>query len=250
MESQRLLTIQRGVAFLEHLAKGGPTTVAVLARSFGVPVSTAYRYVAALREAGMIWDLPGGRLGLGPRCVQLELGFRAALDQWAPCQPVMRELALATGETVALLVPLGREAVCIDTVQSPHTLRYSFERGMATPMVRGAAGKIMLAHLHPDRLDELLDRDGHLDGDEQRRLIAELSQVRHCGYAVSLEEIDRGAWAVAVPVSGEAGNLEGVLCTIAPTVRVEGREAFLIGATKEAGARLPSIAGWWGPDGR
>lgn len=243
MESQRLLTIERGAAFLGLLAKEGPTTVANLAATAGLPVSTAYRYVAALRDAGLIWELPGGRVGLGPRCVQLELGFREALDAWVPRQPVMLDLAEATGETVSLLVPLDHEAVCIDTEFSPQTLRYAFERGMTIPLVRGAAGKAILAHLDPDRIVRHIT-DGALKAEERKHLQEELPRIRELGYAVSREEIDRGAWAAAVPVFDEDGEVEGSLCIIAPTVRVEGREAFLIAATQEAGRRLPSIKGW------
>lgn len=244
VDSQRLLTIERGIGFLERLAKDGPMAVSGLAQASGLPASTVYRYVAALRESGMIWDLPGGQLGLGPRCVQLELGFREALDTWVPCQPVMRELAAVTGETVALLVPLGCEAVCIDTVLSPQTLRYSFERGMTTPLVRGAAGKAMLAHFEPSRQQAMVAASPLLQDDERAPLLEELSIIRRRGTAVSREELDRGAWAAAVPVFDVAGAVEGTLCVIAPTVRAEGRETFLIGATKEAGGRLPSIKGW------
>lgn len=243
MESQRLLTIERGAAFLSLLAREGPTTVAKLAAAAKLPVSTAYRYVASLRDAGLIWELPGGRVGLGPRCVQLELGFREALDAWVPRQPVMMELAEATGETVSLLVPLDHEVVCIDTEFSPQTLRYAFERGMTTPLVRGAAGKAVLAHLDPDRIVRSM-ADAELQAEERTRLHDELPRIREVGFAVSREEVDLGAWAVAVPVFDESGDVEGALCLIAPTVRVVGREAYLIAATREAGRRLPSIKGW------
>lgn len=243
MGSQQLATIERGMAYLIGLARDGPMTVQELAGRFGAPVSTAYRYVAALREAGMVWDLPGGRVGLGPRSVQLELGFRKALDEWSPCQGIMRELAEATGETVALLVPLGHEVVCVDTVESAQPLRYSLAKGMAKPMLRGAPAKAMLPFLPPEFLDELLGADTVPAAADRREILAELPGIRARGYAVSREEVDRGVWAVGVPVLNDAGGLEGALSLLAPLVRVEGRETFLVNATVEAAAQIPTLPG-------
>ncbi|MEJ2358429.1 MAG: IclR family transcriptional regulator, partial [Deinococcales bacterium] len=203
----------------------------------------AYRYVAALRDAGMIWDLPAGRVGLGPRSVQLELGFRKALDEWSPCQGVMRELAEVTGETVALLVPLGHEAVCVDTVESAQPLRYSLAKGMTKPMLRGAPAKAMLPFLTPEFLNELLRAEEGPAAVDRDTILAELPGIRAQGYAVSREEVDRGVWAVGVPVLNDAGGLEGALSLLAPLVRVEGREAFLVNATVEAAAQIPTIPG-------
>lgn len=242
MGSQQLRTLERGVAVLIELAKAGPMTVPLLAQRLEVPVSTAYRYVASLREAGMVWDLPGARFGLGPRCVQLDLGFRRSLDEWSPCQPVMAELAGTTGETVALLVPVRFEAVCVDIVESGYALRYSLAKGSSRPMLRGAAGKAMLAHLAPEMLEELLERDGGLGGDRRSGLLEELRHVRSRGYAVGRGESDRGVWSVGVPVLDENGGLEAALSLLAPTVRSKGREAFLIQSTLEAAASLPTIS--------
>ncbi|HKI59276.1 MAG TPA: IclR family transcriptional regulator [Trueperaceae bacterium] len=243
MGSQQLLTIQRAIAYLVQLADGGPTTAQQLAARFDVPTSTVYRYVAALKDAGMVWELPGGRLGLGPRCVQLEVGFRRALDAWSPYRPVMRDLAAATGETVALLVPVDAEAVCIDTVESDKPLRYTFSKGVAKPMLRGASAKAMLAYMPEERLECLLADDAAMDEHAREALLAELPVIRQRGYAVSQEEVDQGVWAVGVPVLNGAGEIEGSLSIIAPTFRVKGREAFLIRATLEAGTRIPSIQG-------
>jgi len=241
--SQQLLTVQRAIAYLLHLAGEGPTSVPRMAEHFGVPVSTAYRYVAALKDAGLVWVLPGGALGLGPRCVQLETSFRQSVDSWSPYRAVMGELARITGETVALLVPLEHEAVCIDTVESDQPLRYTFSKGVAKPMLRGASTKVMLPYLPDHCVEALFERDTVLGPEGRVRLMADLPRIRQQGYAVSREEVDQGVWAVGVPVLNDSGKLEGALSIIAPIFRVEGREAFLIRATLEATKQMPSILG-------
>jgi len=239
--SQQLQTIERGVGYLVWLAKHGPSTVQQLAAGVGMPVSTVYRYVATLRDSGLLWDLPEGRLGLGPRCVQLELGFRQALDAWAHCQPVMRDLAAATGETVALLVPLGREAVCVDIVESRQPLRYALSRGMTQPLLRGAPCRAMLPYLGTDALEALMAGPEGLCPAERDRLLDELPLIRERGFAVSREEADRGVWAVGAPVLDHDGGLEGALGLLAPLARTEGRESFLVHATMEAAGKIRTI---------
>ncbi len=240
MGSQQLQTIERGVGYLVWLTKHGPSTVQQLAAGVGVPVSTVYRYVATLRDAGLLWDLPEGRLGLGPRCVQLELGFRQALDAWAHCQPVMRDLAGATGETVALMVPLGHEAVCVDIVESRQPLRYALARGMTQPLL-GVPSRAMLPYLAPDALAASLAGQAAFGPAERARVLDELPRIRERGFVVGREEVDRGVWAVGAPVLDHDGGLEGALGLLAPLARTEGRESFLAHATMEAAGKIRTI---------
>src|SRR6185312_563155 len=59
--------------------------------------------------------------------------------------PVMRGLSLRPGETVILVRPIGRSAVCVHRVQSPQQLRISFEAGQPLPLDRGASARLLLA---------------------------------------------------------------------------------------------------------
>ena len=76
--STSIQSVERAVAllrlFLPNVASLGPTDIAQLS---GMSVSTAHRYCAALRKAGLLrYDPATGRYGLGGGCI--ELGLAAA----------------------------------------------------------------------------------------------------------------------------------------------------------------------------
>lgn len=243
VHSQNLHTVEKAVSCLFFLADAGPSTAQAIAEGCGLAYSTAYRYLSALKSANMVREMADRRYGLGPRCVQLESAFRSSLTEHSEYGTVMQDLAVATGETVALLAPVDDDAICIDTVESSLPLRYTFAKGVVKPMLRGASAKVMLAFMPHGRVDALLARDTTMDADAKAELRSRLPAIRSAGYAVTAEEVDAGVWAVGAPVFGADGEMEGSLSTIAPLFRAEGREAFFVRATVEAAKRIPGVLG-------
>lgn len=241
LSSSQLATIDRAAACLACLAEAGPSTATEVARAIGLATSTTYRYLAALRSAALVWDLPGNRYGLGPLCLQLEASFRRV--QTASYKPVISDLAAATGETVALLIPVDHRAICIDTVESSKPLRYAFSRGASKSMLRGASAKAMLPHLDLDVVERLMKDEPNFGADERTALLGELPGIRDRGYVTTCGEVDEGVWAVGVPVFDDSKRLQGSLSTIAPMSRASGREPFLVRATVEAAAQVREILG-------
>ncbi|MFN3337985.1 MAG: IclR family transcriptional regulator, partial [Thermomicrobium sp.] len=97
---------------------GRPLTVSELTELMGLPRSTVYRYVNVLRSHGLLWSIGGGRYAVGPRAMQLARSFEETVSLATVCRPVMERLAHETQETVALVVPVGERAVCIEAVES------------------------------------------------------------------------------------------------------------------------------------
>ncbi len=225
------------------IAEHAPITVGELARMLDVPVSTTYRHVAALRKHGLVWELADQRLAAGPRCVQLENSFRQTFDQ-SSYREVMQQLARDSGETLALLVPHGREAICIDTLESTQPLRYTFSKGVARSMIRGASAKAMLPWLDERLVLELVQDSDELDEAGRDRLLAELPLIRQRGFATSLGEVDQGVWAVGAPVFKANGALDASLSVIAPHFRVQGQEERFTRLTVSAATAMSRSNGW------
>jgi DNA-binding IclR family transcriptional regulator len=88
-----------------------------------------------------------------------------------------------------------------------------FRRG---PLHRGASAKILAAHLEPGERRRLLDAVG------APGLQDELDQIRRDGYAVTVQELDEGAAAVAAPILDRRGRLVAGLSIAGPAARVTG----------------------------
>lgn len=201
---------------------GRALTVSELTELLGLPRSTVYRYLKVLRSHGLLWSIGGGRYAIGPRAMQLARSFEETVSLATVCRPIMEQLAHETQETVALVVPVGEQAVCIETVESRQPLRYSFQRGVARSLLRGASAKAMLPYL-PHAVVERAMVNAGLNEGARAALWAEIRQIARQGYAESEGEVDRGVWAVGAPVVGAHGELLGALSVIVPVVRLTAR---------------------------
>jgi DNA-binding IclR family transcriptional regulator len=171
-----------------------------LAAATGIALPSVYRYITLLRETGLLTGDERGSYRLSARLIGLARAAEAAEGIIDLADPVMRELAAHTGETVILLRLIGRSAVCVHRVQSPQRLRIAFEPGQPLPLHRGASAKMLLAGLAPEVRKEYLAPLAERDPEAAARLESQVILAGRRGYAVSEEEIETGVWAVSAPV--------------------------------------------------
>jgi DNA-binding IclR family transcriptional regulator len=124
--------------------------------------------------------------------------------------------------------------MCLEMVDSQHSLRCSFEKGRAVPLKAGASAKCLLAFMPARARAEVLDSvfDHHPAG--RAAIETELQQIRAQGYAVSDSEVDPGVWGVSAPIFRHSGRGTGSGASItlmAPSTRAIGRESQLIDGT-------------------
>jgi DNA-binding IclR family transcriptional regulator len=171
-----------------------------LAAATGIALPSVYRYITLLRETGLLTGDERGSYRLSARLIGLARAAEAAESIIDIADPMMRELAARTGETVILVRLIGRSAVCVHRVQSAQRLRISFEPGQPLSLERGATARVLLAGLPPDARKEYLTPLAQRDPQAAARLEARVIQVARQGYEVSEEEIEKGVLAVSAPV--------------------------------------------------
>ena len=213
----------------------GPLSIAALAEQTGLAQSTLYRQVALLKRWGFVAE-HDGEYGPGPLSVQLAWGFDQSSFLIHEAQPDMAALAVASGETIGLLVAVRDQAVCLDMVESQHPLRCSFTKGRGLPLAR--ARRPSPAGLHAGaRLQAAL---GYLAGEagmDPARLSGELDHTR-AGYAVTDSEVDAGVWGVSVPIFQRAHQAVASITLMAPSTRAAQRPQALIDMTVGAARRI------------
>jgi DNA-binding IclR family transcriptional regulator len=211
-----------------------------LARGAGLPLSSAYRYLALLRDAGLIAEAGQGVYQLTPRVLALAHAARVANGVTAQLPGVLHSLREETGESALYVRRVADMAVCVDLVESSQPVRLSFTPGHPMPLHAGAGAKLLLAHLRDE------DRARYLRGlraqpglrDRCARLEREIPAMRDRGWATSEAEVDDGVWAAAAIVNDGAG-LAGALSVAGPAYRLdEGKRAAILARVKEAAGRL------------
>jgi DNA-binding IclR family transcriptional regulator len=194
-------------------------TVDDAAERLGIAVSTAYRFFKRLSDAGLISTFSTGRYVLGPAIVQLDRQTRLLDPLMQVAQPAMK-MSVSDVEVpgVMLLCRLFRKQVmCIhqEFTQSPSST-ISYERGRPLPLYRGAASKVILAHLPA--------RTVHAFYDENKASMMQagfsetwdgvkstLRSIRTAKTCITVGELDEGITGVAVALRNELGNVDASL---------------------------------------
>src|SRR5580693_7721000 len=171
-----------------------------LAAATGIALPSVYRYITLLRETGLLAGDERGSYRLSARLIGLARAAEAAESIIDIADPVMRDLAAETGETVILVRLIGRSAVCVHRVQSAQRLRISFEAGQPLPLERGASARLLLSGLPPEVRKEYLTPLASRDPEAAALLEQKVIEAGKQGWAVSEEEIDQGVWAASAPV--------------------------------------------------
>jgi DNA-binding IclR family transcriptional regulator len=189
-----------------------------LARATGIPLPSVYRYVALLREMGLLVGDERGSYHLSARLSILAQAAETAETLIDFADPVMRRLSAATGETVILVRLIAQSAVCVHRVESRHSLRTSYEPGQPLSLERGASARLLLAGMTAEVRREYLVPLAVRDPHEAARMEEQVVIAAERGWAVSEEEIDVGIWAAAAAVRDRTG-IVAALSVPSPLVR-------------------------------
>ncbi len=179
--------------------------------------STLYRYLKVLSDAGLLTSLPGVGFTLGPRIAELDFRMRHSDPLISASRPVMAEI-LSEVPGIALLCRRYRELVlCVHQETSPGIgFRSTYERGSARPMLRGAASRIILAHLPGPALRKLYEaapKDFVASGlgEDLLQARANMRAIRQRGVAITRGELSVGVTGVAAPIFDSKGVILGSL---------------------------------------
>ena len=222
--SRQVASVQRAVAILNELADAGSELgTNEIARRTGINVSTISRILATLTSGGLVEHVPAtGRYRLGLGILRLANAVHERLDIRSLVRPHLAELASHTRETATLSVPGEHEAVTLDFVQSPLSVRSVAEVGRTSAAHATAVGKVFLAHggtLPGGSLPAFTERTIA----DPAVLEVEVARATERGWAEALGEREEDLNAVAAPVLTAAGQLVAILGVQGPAVRFNPR---------------------------
>jgi DNA-binding IclR family transcriptional regulator len=222
--SRQVAAVQRAVAILRELADARTELgTNEIARRTGINVSTISRILATLVSGGLVEHVAAtGRYRLGLGIVRLASAVPEGLDPRSLARPHLAELASRTRETATLSVPGEHEAITLDFVQSPLSVRSVAELGRTSAAHATAVGKVFLAYggtLPPGGLISYTERTIV----DPAVLEVELARARERGWAEAVGEREEDLNAIAAPVLSPAGALASILGVQGPAVRFNPR---------------------------
>jgi DNA-binding IclR family transcriptional regulator len=212
-----------------------------LAELTAIPLPSMYRYIALLRDTGLLVGDERGAYHLSPRFISMARAAEAADSLVEVADSVMRELSGECGETVIFVKLIARTPVCVHRVESEHQPRISFEPGQSLPLLRGASGRVLLAGLPERRWREFLAPVAKSDPAQAARLADAIAKVAVRGWATSEEEIDPGVWAASAAVLDRRATV-GALTVPSRLARApSSHQERLLGQVRAAASRLSRL---------
>ena len=217
--------VRRALDLLIALARtGGEASLTKLQQSAGLNKSTAYQLLAGLRARGFVEQNSETRhYRLGPTVLEIAASFLNDSDLITSAQPVLKQIRDRTGETATLHLLVGDQRVTVAKAESTITLRRAAALGEVVPLLRGSAGKSILAFMGPRRIQSVISRaqrSGALKKSETQLLLKKLQSIRRRGFWINRGEHVAGGFGIAVPLFGPGGEVIGSLALSGPLQRL------------------------------
>lgn len=189
-------------------------TVEAAARQLGLSQSTAYQYFRSLVDGGLLSTYKTGLYVIGPAIIELDRQTRLRDPLILAARDEMDRLssALTGDDDVVLLCRLYKLTVmCIDQrAPAAPQQAVSYERGRPMPLEKGAASKVILAHLPPRVLRRYYDQSfpGGVNP-TWAEFRQPLRAIRRAGLSITHGELDAGRVGVSAPVFASEGEVIG-----------------------------------------
>lgn len=192
----------------------------------GVSKSTVHRHLSTLDSHGYV-TREGDRYRLSYRFLDIGAHLRNKDPLHKQIRGTLQNIADKTGEFVAFIVEEHGLGTFLYTEMGSEGVQHDNRVGSQVHLHQSAAGKVILAELPDDRVDEIIDEHG-LPAEtahtitNRSELESELETVERQGFALVREEYTEGLMAVAVPIHYPDGSLAGAVVIAGPTYRMEG----------------------------
>ena len=199
------------------------------------------------------------RYALGPLALQLGLISLQQADPVRIAAPLLSELAVRTGHTVALVVWGGRGPTIVLREASPSAVHVDMRHGTVFSIAGTASGRLFAAHLPADLVRPIYEAERTSSARTHRRdnngaatpaqlpawrtFQTELIEVRRHGVGRSEGAVVAGVSALSAPVFDHRGAMVLALTAIGPSAAFDARwtgrvAAVLRDAAQTVSARL------------
>jgi IclR family transcriptional regulator, KDG regulon repressor len=222
---EQLSTVKKALAVLQAFTYEQPVLgVSELSRKLGMGKSSVHRVLCTLAEEGFVTRTDDDRYRLGLKLHGLGQLVVSSLELRQVAHVPLERLRNECGETVHVAVLEGADAVYVHRFESQSTLRTFSRIGRRIPAHTTSSGKCLLAFGEPELVDVVLaaglKRIGPRSITTERGLREALATIRRDGYAVSVEENEKGVVSIGAPVFGHDRSCIAAVSMAGPSVRV------------------------------
>jgi DNA-binding IclR family transcriptional regulator len=220
--------VDRAALLLSTVIQAGePLAFAELAAECGLPRSTTSRLLTALERTELLERNDAGSYVAGRLFWNYAVRHDPFDEMARLSAPVLERVSEETGETVNLGMPRGDRVVHVAQVDSRFLLGTRDWTALDVPPHMSSLGKVLYAYDGLPLPSVLTGAPTERTLRDVASLRAELLDIRHNGYATTVDELELGLTGIAAPVRDLGGDVVAALGISGPTQRLEQRLADL-----------------------
>jgi IclR family transcriptional regulator, pca regulon regulatory protein len=209
-------SLERGLAVIR--AFGADRTeqrLSDVAKQTGLTRAAARRFLLTLVRLGYVRQ-DGGNFSLRPRILELGYAYLSALSLPEVAQPHMEALVAEVNESSSVAVLDDLDIVYVARVPTQRIMTITIAVGTRLPSYATSMGRVLLAGLAPDTLDDRLKRleIDHLTPTtvpDVGVLRERIDEVRKAGWAAVDQELEEGVRSAAVPIRDGSNGVAAAL---------------------------------------
>ncbi|MCR8632642.1 IclR family transcriptional regulator [Paenibacillus radicis (ex Xue et al. 2023)] len=234
-KTKKLETVDRLLQLLECFTLETPEWgVTELSHRLDLYKSVVHRMLSTLEGRGYVTqNSTTKKYTLGIKIFELGMVVSNQMDLRKIAKPLMDELSQNVNETVMLLVPDGLEGICLEKVESTHSIKSTSPLGRRVPLYAGATSKMLMAYLPEDKIEKII-QDGLQKMTEKtitdpEKLREQLRTIRGEGHCITVGEYTQGSMGIAAPITNYDGDIIASLSVTGPEFRMfEQSESILL----------------------
>lgn len=197
--------LSSGLSILRYLAATSrPVGVSRVARDLGLNASTCFNLLKTLvHERLVTFDDSTKTYAIGIGLVELAKGALEQASYVRMLHPHLQEIAGRHAVTATLWQRTsGERVVLVDRADNASAVRVHMSIGQRLPMFIAALGRCMAAHagLSPVELRKRFNELRWEDGPDFDEYLAEIEEVRRCGYAVDAGHYVKGVTTASAAI--------------------------------------------------
>ena len=212
-----MTSLARGLIVIQAFTQQTPQmTISQLSLKTGLSRAAVRRCLYTLTKLGFAGAEDGTRYGLRPRMLTLSNTYTASNALSTSAQPILERMSAAFHESFSVATLDGDDIVYIARTTVSRVMAVDLHIGSRLPAYCTSMGRVLLAHLPTDQLEQYLARvvlTPHTTRTVTTvdKLLLLLRNVRRNGYALVDQELEVGLRSLAVPVYAPSGRVVATL---------------------------------------
>jgi len=252
MTTSRRYTIEavaRALLVLETLAEHPDIGVTELAKQLGFTKTLTFRLLQTLEERGFVAKDDGqARYALGYRVAYLGSCVDQRQSVVITASIVMDRLRDQTDENVNLIARDGTRSLILATRESRQSMRLFAQAGRRGPLHAGGGSTLIFAYAPPEIVEEVLatplKQYTPATVTDPEMIRATLDSIRENGHHIVQDDLDIGAYSIAVPIWGPQNEVVAALSVAGPKARLDpARQKSHLTAAKAAAELISARLG-------